>query len=136
MKKLISMIALLTGTPVSADLAVYEMADNEMIIAEMAKIVTHGGRPADCLSPIMVNRIDGQQKFVPAQGFEIGAGIHTLNGLAVLDTTFCKVGPGGNLGGNTPDLEVNFEAGKIYYIGYDHKSKNRDEWKLVIWKIE
>ena len=136
MKKLIPMIALLAGPPVSADLADNEMVDNEMIIVEMAKIVTHGGRPADCLSPIIVNRIDGQQKFVPAQGFEIEAGIHTLNGRAVLDTTFCRVGRGGNLGGNAPDLEVNFEAGKSYYIGYDHKSQNRDEWKLVIWKVE
>lgn len=26
--------------------------------------------------------------------------------------------------------------GKTYYIGYDHKSKNRDNWKLVVWKVE
>jgi len=136
MKKLILVIALMAGSPVSADLVDKEMADNEMVIAEMAKIVTDGGRSVDCLSPILVNRIDGQQKFVPAQGFEIEAGVHALNGRAVLDTTFCKFGRGGNLGGPAPDLEVDFEAGKTYHIGYDHKSQNRDEWKLVIWKID
>jgi hypothetical protein len=83
-----------------------------------------------------VNKIDGQQKTIPAQGFKIEPGVHTLNGRAILDTTFCKLGRGGNLGGYAPDLEVNFEAGKTYHIGYDHKSKNREEWKLVVWKID
>jgi len=102
----------------------------------MASVITHGGRPVHCLSPIAVNKIDGRQTIVPAQGFKIEPGIHTLNGRAILDTTFCRVARGGNRGGYAPDLEVNFEAGKTYHIGYDHKSANRDEWKLVVWKVE
>lgn len=126
MKKFMLPITMLAALPVAAVLA----------NSDMAQIVTHGGRPVDCLSPIVVNKIDGRQRIVPAQGFKIEPGLHTLNGLAVLDTTFCKVGRGGNLGGYAPDLEVNFEAGKTYHIGYDHKSKNRDDWKLVVWRVE
>ena len=126
MKKLILMIAMLTALSASVVLA----------NSDMAQIVTQGGRPADCLSPIAVNKIDGQQKIVPEQGFRIEPGAHTLNGRAILDTTFCKVGRGGNRGGFAPDLEVNFEAGKTYHIGYDHKSSNRDDWRLVVWKVE
>jgi len=141
MKKLILMMAILASLPVSADLATNDivnddMANENMVQGEMAQVVTHGGRPADCLAPVVVNRIDGQQKFVPAQGFKIEAGVHTLNGNAVLDTTFCKLGRGGNPGGYAPDLEIDFEAGKTYHIAYDHQSKNREEWKLVVWKIE
>jgi len=117
---------------VFASLAVSDVSAS----SEMARVVTHGGRPVDCLSPIAVNKIDGKMRIVPAQGFKIEAGVHTLNARAILDTTFCKVGRGGNRGRYAPDLEVNFEAGKTYYIGYDHKSKNRDNWKLVVWKVE
>ncbi len=126
MKKLVVMIAMLTALPASVVLA----------NSDMAQVVTQGGRPVDCLSPIAVNKIDGRSKLVPAQGFEIEPGLHTLNGRAILDTTFCKVGRGGNRGGYAPDLEVDFEAGKTYHIGYDHRSTNRDEWKLVVWKVE
>jgi hypothetical protein len=35
-----------------------------------------------------------------------------------------------------PDLEADFEAGKTYYVGLDHSSKNKEEWRLVIWKTE
>ncbi len=126
MKKHVLMVAILAGLPISAVLA-----NNEM-----ASVITHGGRPVHCLSPIAVNKIDGRQTIVPAQGFKIEAGVHTLNGRAILDTTFCRVARGGNVGGYAPDLEVNFEAGKTYHIGYDHKSANRDEWKLVVWKVE
>jgi len=126
MKKTILMMAVLATLPASVLLA----------SSDMAQIVTQGGRPVDCLSPIAVNKVDGQQKILPAQGFRIEPGVHTLNARAILDTTYCKVGRGGNRGGYAPDLEVNFEAGKTYYIGYDHRSTNRDEWKLVVWKVE
>jgi len=126
MKKIILMMAVLATFPAAGLLA----------SSDMAQIVTQGGRPVDCLSPIAVNKVDGQQKILPAQGFKIEPGIHTLNGRAILDTTYCKVGRGGNRGGYAPDLEVNFEAGKTYHIGYDHRSTNRDEWKLVVWKVE
>ena len=53
-----------------------------------------------------------------------------------MNTAFCRVGRGGNRGWHAADLEVDFEAGKTYYIGYDHKSTNRDEWKLVRWGNE
>ncbi len=126
MKKFIFAAAILVVLPMSAVLG----------SEGMAQIVTQNGRPADCLSPIEINKVDGQQKIVPRQGFKIESGTHTLNGRAVLDTTFCKVGRGGNRGGYAPDLEVDFEAGKTYYIGYDHKSSNRDDWRLVVWKVE
>ena len=126
MKKIFLMIAVLAGLPASAVLA----------SSDMAQVVTNGGRPVDCLSPVAVNKIDGEMRIVPAQGFKIEPGVHTLNARAILDSTFCRIGRGGNRGWYAPDLEVNFEAGKTYYIGYDHKSKNRDEWKLVVWKVK
>lgn len=125
-KKLILIVTTLAAFPAAADFAA----------GEMAQIITHGGRPVDCLSPIMVNKIDGRQRIVPAQGFKIEPGLHSINGRAILDTTFCKVGRGGNRGGYAPDLAMIFEAGKTYHVGYDHRSKNRDNWKLVVWKIE
>jgi len=141
MKEFVLIFSILAALPVSADLASSEIAGNdvaEMEIAEsdMVKIVTHNGRPADCLAPVAVTKIDGQPKIVPAQGFTIEPGVHTLNGRAKIDTTYCKAIRGGNIPGFVPDLEVDFEAGMTYYIGYDHDSLNRDDWQLVVWKIE
>ena len=111
-----------------------ELIDLDDIV--MAKIVTGISRSSDCLASVTINRVDGEEKIVPAGGFLIEPGIHTLNGRAKLDTTYCVLGRDGNLAGFAPDLEVNFQASKTYYIGYDHKSENSDEWKLLVWKTE
>jgi len=34
------------------------------------------------------------------------------------------------------DLEVNFERGNTYYVGYYHKPDNPGEWRLVVWNME
>jgi hypothetical protein len=141
MKAFVLVFSILVVLPVSADLTGNDPAGNgvtEVEIAEsdMVKIVTHNGRPADCLAPVAVTRIDGQEQIVPAQGFTIEPGVHTLNGRARIDTTYCKTIRGGNIPGSVPDLEVDFEAGMTYYIGYNHDSLNRDDWRLVVWKIE
>lgn len=138
MKKLILTIAVLVGfphpaVPVDSD----KIPGSETIPeSELVRVVTGRGRALDCMAPVIVNRIDGEPRAVPSKGFTIEPGVHTLNGRAVLDTTYCKVEHGGSRGGNAQDLEVNFELGKIYYIGYDYRSLNRDEWKLVVWRVE
>lgn len=141
MKEFVLIFSILAALPVAAELTGSDATGNdvaEMEIAEsdMAKIVTNSGRPADCLAPIAVTKIDGQAKIVPAQGFTIEPGVHSLNGRAKIDTTYCKAIRGGNIPGSVADLEVDFEAGMTYYIGYDHDSLNRDDWQLVVWKIE
>jgi len=107
-----------------------ELADNDM-----AEVVTGGGRSEDCLAAVAVNTIDGEQTTVPASGFLIEPGVHTLNGRATLDTTHCPIDREYK-GGPAPDLEVNFETGRVYYIAYDHKPENPLEWRLFFWKME
>ena len=102
----------------------------------MATVVTYGAPPVDCVAALEVNKIDGQQKVVPAKGFEIEPGVHRLNGRALIDTTWCKFSKDDRILGPVADLEVNFQAGRTYYIGFDHKSDNRQEWQLVVWKVE
>ena len=68
--------------------------------------------------------------------FFIDPGVHTINGRAVLDTTHCPLLSHIHKPGAAPDLEVYFEAGKTYYIGYDHSPDDSADWKLVVWKVE
>ena len=35
-----------------------------------------------------------------------------------------------------PALEYDFEAGKTYYVGLNHKSANRKNWHFTVWKVE
>ena len=102
---------------------------------DKARIVTQNARPVDCISRVAIRTINGKQKFVSPQGFDLEPGRYTLNGTVALDTTFCKV-VRGNENTRPAPLEAEFEAGKTYYIGFDHSSTNREEWHYVIWKVE
>ena len=102
---------------------------------DKALIVTRNEKPAQCLSAVVIGEIDGRETVTSSKGFELEPGTHTMNGHANINTTFCVVA-GSNEGPAVPDLKAEFEAGKTYYIGLDHSSGNRDEWKLVIWKVE
>ena len=129
-------LLLLFGLMLVALPLVADPVGEDSAASEMAKVVTHTGRPGDCLAAFAVNRIDDEVRVVPAQGFLIEPGIHTINGRATLDTRKCQPIAVDQQIGSTTDLEVNFEAGRTYYIAYDHKSQNTEEWRLVVWKVE
>lgn len=109
---------------------------SELNANEMARVVTDQGRPAECLAPLAVTRIDGQRQIVSAQGFLIAPGRHTLNGRVTLDLSYCPPGDSDLVIRNAADLEVDFKAGGTYFIGYYHPPDNLNEWKLVVWNIE
>ncbi|MGA9573179.1 MAG: hypothetical protein WBS20_04435 [Lysobacterales bacterium] len=109
---------------------------NDLNLYEMARVVTDKGRPAECLAPLAVTRIDGESRVVPAQGFLIEPGAHSLNGRATLDMAYCPLNDPNLYIGSAADLEVVFAAGSTYYIGYNHQPVNTAEWKLVVWQVE
>ena len=103
---------------------------------DVAKVVTSASQGAQCISPVHVRNIDGREVSVQRMGFDLEPGKHTLSGSALIDTSFCSaLGRAGN-GDNIPAIEAEFEAGKTYYLGVNHKSSNRKEWEYVIWKVK
>jgi len=103
--------------------------------ADKAQIVTQNERPAQCISRVAITDIDGKLASVPKQGFKLDAGTHSMKGRATLNTSQCPA-VRGKSNHTVPPLEADFEAGKTYYVGLDHSSKNREEWRLVVWKVE
>lgn len=103
---------------------------------DKARIVTQISNPVECISRVAVRTIDGKEKFVSPQGFNLEPGRHTLSGTVAIDTRFCPVQPGPSNEWHAAPLEADFEAGKTYYLGFDHSSTNREDWKYVIWKVE
>jgi hypothetical protein len=101
----------------------------------MAQIITQNERTAQCISSVVIDEIDGKLSNVSKQGFKLEAGTHSLNGRALVNVGNCPAVRGRN-SYVVPDLEAEFEAGKTYYVGMDHSSKNKEEWRLVIWKVE
>ena len=102
----------------------------------IVQVITHFSNAAKCISPVAIKRIDGREATVQRMGFWIEPGTHTLSGSALIDTSFCQT-IGSNSQRYRPEpLEVDFELGKVYYIGYDHSSQNRKDWEFVVWKIE
>ena len=124
--RLIISVLLLAALPAAAELPV----------SEMAKVVTETALPSECLAPVMITSIDGVKQVVPGKGFPLEPGVHSVNGLVLLDTTKCRRPDVALDVRTTADLVVDFEAGKIYYIAYYRTFQNPEEWKLVIWKIE
>jgi len=103
---------------------------------QKAKVLTGTEKPAECISSVQVTSIDGKQVYVQPLGFDIEPGKHSLTGRAIINTSFCKaVGPS-TVRDKPEPLEAEFEAGKTYYVGYDHSSNDRKDWKLVIWQVE
>jgi hypothetical protein len=100
-----------------------------------AQIITQNERPAQCISKVVITEIDGRLSNVSRQGFKLDAGTHSMNGRAIVNTSQCPA-IRGRPSYTIPDLEADFEAGKTYYVGLDHSSKNVEEWRLVIWKVE
>jgi hypothetical protein len=126
-KTLLSLLVfVLAVQPVTAD----------FVNCEMARVVTQDGLLENCLAPVSINRVDGEIRNLPARGFLIEPGIHTVNGLATLDTTKCPSVKGDLLLGSSPGMEINFEAGRTYYIAYDHEPVDPAEWRLVIWHVD
>jgi len=113
-----------------------QIDDEELRLADMVRVVTHIERPADCIAPVLVTRIDGESASVSAKSFLIEPGTHRLNGKALLDLSSCPITDSRFRMKPAQDLEVIFELGNTYYIGYYHKPENPDEWQLVVWNIE
>jgi hypothetical protein len=108
----------------------------DITVNEMVEVVTGIAQPQACLAPLAVNRIDGEPRAVPARGFLIEPGVHSINGRATLDIEACPLQDANQQIYKTADLEVNFETGVIYHIAYDHSSANSEDWALVVWKTE
>ena len=141
------LITLLTGLPllVAQPVLAQTTGKNQPLVLPlssvltangMARVITSGGRPEECLAPVSVNRIDGQARVVSAMGFLIEPGVHTINGKATLDTTHCPLtGSNPNIA-TAADLEIEFEPGGTYHVAYYHAPANTEEWKLLVWHVE
>ena len=100
------------------------------------QVITHFSNAAKCISPVAIKKIDGREATVQRMGFWIEPGVHTMTGSALIDASSCPtVGRTTNPPRAEP-LEAHFDLGKVYYVGYDHSSRNKDEWKIVVWKVE
>ena len=102
---------------------------------EVAKVITSASNLAQCISPVHIRKIDGKETQVQRMGFDLEPGKHSLSGSALINTGYCSTTGRGTNTYTTPALEADFEAGKTYYVGINHKSPNRKEWEYVVWKV-
>ena len=102
-----------------------------------AQVVTFKSDPTNCLASIEIKQIDGKLKQLPSLGFEIEPGWHSMHGMATVNLNHCPaIEDRSRKQVHVPPLEWLFEAGKVYYVGLDHSSPERQNWQLVVWKIE
>jgi hypothetical protein len=103
----------------------------------MAQVVTFKHNVSECLAPVQIKTIDGELRNLPSLGFEIEPGWHTMHGIASINLQHCPVKEERTRDtDHIPALEWLFEAGKKYYVGLDHSSPYRKNWRIVVWKVE
>jgi hypothetical protein len=100
------------------------------------QVVTSFNQAAQCISPVHIKKIDGKEATVQRMGFTLEPGKHTLSGSAVINLSNCPAVGSTTRHHAAGPLEAVFEPGKVYYVGYDHSSADRNDWKIVIWKVE
>lgn len=101
-----------------------------------AQIISGFNNAAQCIAPVRMTKIDGREATVQPMGFDLEPGVHSMKGSVVVDTSSCKTFGRNSQRYKVEPLEADFEAGKVYYVGYDHNAPDRKDWKLVIWKVE
>jgi len=128
------LITLVLAYPVMAedDLMAGEAAE----VTPLARVVTGDSLPHDCLAPVVIDQLDGEDRALPAQGFSIEPGLHRLNGKALLDSKKCRPLEADLYIPPAADLSMEFITGNIYYIAYDRSHPEAAEWRLVVWKVE
>lgn len=104
--------------------------------SDTARVITSFESATNCISKVNINSIDGKEVRVPAAGLNLEPGEHTLTGRGIINTAFCRAHGNPNTAPSQGLLVAEFEAGKTYYVGYDHSSLNREDWGLVIWKVK
>ena len=101
----------------------------------LARIVTGDALVAQCIAPVHITQIDGEEKQLPGMGFELEAGMHSMHGKARINPAYCEVHR--ELQPTyIPALEFMFESGRIYYVGLDYSPERREDWRIVVWKVE
>lgn len=104
-----------------------------------ATVITSERRPADCISPISVYRIDDRNITGGMMQFELDPGVHAISGRALISDDFCShsmIASSGSRAESLKPLEQEFEAGKVYFIGVDHTASRASGWEIVVWSVQ
>ncbi len=104
--------------------------------SEKARIVTSVNRPVDCVFSVNVYSIDGRRVVKTPLAFNIEPGKYTIKASATADLNLCMPAISNARTVSIPPLEIEVEAGKSYFIGYNASANNRRDWKLEVWKVE
>ena len=104
-----------------------------------ATVYTADRRPADCISPISVYKIDDRNLVTGLQEFELPPGRHSLSGRAIITDSFCSKSGVASSGGRKDELKplvYDFEAGKVYFVGVNHKASRASGWYIEVWEVQ
>jgi len=102
------------------------------------KVIGLVDRTAADLHAVQIDRVDGRQLGgAHRQVVRLEPGLHTLG------LTGAVVEEGFNTALSRParpeasnELELEIEAGKVYYVALDTSANRRRDWRPVVWKVE
>ena len=101
-------------------------------------IITGVDMPGQYLYAVKVDRVDGQQIPPRETGIWLKPGKHTIDTVddVNLNRSFVPGLRGDRSFPSKKQLELDIEAGKIYYVALKADGSRRSEWGLVVWKVE
>ena len=107
---------------------------------DSARLILQPNKSTQQLFPVTLQAVNGDQVASRGSAVWMKPGEYELSFSAAIDLTTTKgtFTSNGDRRSNKLQnkLTVNLEADKTYYIAFEAKSPNRNEWKPVVWKTE
>lgn len=96
-------------------------------------------RTGQQLFAVNITEVDGKRT-TRERGVWLKPGTHTINAKGAVVELGYAGGLTRSVGKNSRreglEIELEIEAGKTYWIALDASADDRDEWKLVNWRVE
>ncbi len=101
-----------------------------------ALILTDVSRRAERIFPVEIYRIDDQEIRDPRGQRPIEPGVHTIRARGIVNRDLVPGLTRDLSRGGPQEITVNFQSGYRYFLGLKADSPRREDWELVVWKIE
>lgn len=93
-------------------------------------------RPAQGLFAVRFVAVDGEEIADRNQGLWLSPGEHKVLAYGNVDRSYVRGVKRDFTWGNYEPLTINVEEGRRYYVAAKADSSRRNEWELVVWKVE
>lgn len=98
----------------------------------------HNTKVTQSIFPVSINAINGKNIVSRDSAVWLKPGEYTLSVSSTIRQDLLAHTTSRNIGNSNGKNKINLtvEEGKMYYLGYDASSRDKKEWKPIVWKVK